>query len=87
MPTTTVYFRGGSGGTQIVETELPPPTSSPAFTKPLLPVKPSTGIVFAGSPAATGDRGYDMGQHVVIARSESGHIYQVDSNQETSLKP
>jgi hypothetical protein len=75
---TTVYFRRG---TQIVETSLP------LTANPVLAVKPMNNVSFASAPAATGDRGFDMGTHVVVARTTDNQIWFVDSNQDTSLEP
>ena len=37
--------------------------------------------------AATADRAFDMGTHVVVARTTSIQIFFVDSNQDSSLQP
>jgi len=76
----TAYFRRGS---QIMENAFP----SVPTTLPALPVNPSAGIQFASSPAATGDRGFDMGTQVVVARSTSNQIYYHDTNNDGILEP
>ncbi len=71
------YFRSG---TQIKETAYQSPINS-------LPVNPSAGISFASAPAGTGDRGFDMGTQVVVARTTSNQIYYHDTNNDGSLEP
>jgi hypothetical protein len=73
-------FNNGSGGGNVLLTNLP-------GVGPVLPVRPNTGIQFGSSPSATGDRFFDQGTHVVVARSTSNQIYWTESNQDSQLVP
>ena len=75
---TTAYFRRG---TQIMQ------TGQPFGTRPVLAVRPDTGIVFASAPAATGGVAFDQGTHIVTARSTSNHIFWIESNNDAQLAP
>jgi hypothetical protein len=74
----TAYYRRG---TQIVETGWTPDPHHP-----VLPVAPSTGIQFSSSPGATGDRFYDQGTHLVVARAGT-QLYWIESNSDDHLDP
>jgi hypothetical protein len=73
---TTAYFRRG---TQIMQ------TGQPFGTRPVLAVRPDTGIVFASAPAATGGVSFDQGTHIVTARSTSNQIFWIESNNDAQL--
>jgi hypothetical protein len=74
----TAYFKRG---TQIMETSLP------SYAGSVLAVKPINGVQFGSSPAATANTPFDMGTHVVIARTTSNQLFYVDSNQDVNLEP
>jgi hypothetical protein len=73
---TTAYFRRG---TQIMQ------TGQPFGTRPVLAVRPNTGIVFASAPAATAGVAFDQGSHIVTARSTSNQLFWVESNNDAQL--